>query len=129
MMETASYFAEERETYHARRRIAEAEIKAIDEALAAIDRLEAKHNDAQGKPLLQVEPARKPRADVRALTLAWFALEREPVASGDVYLIAHEIHRKPSEVKRALARLVTSGQITLSPEGFYQRAAQRSAAE
>ena len=76
----------------------------------------------------KAEAPAKPRADVRALTLARFTEGREIASVTAHVLIAHEIGRKPSEVRRALARLAATGQLTLSHEGFYRRAEQRSVA-
>ncbi len=122
------FIAEERETYETRRidlvTKHQRELAEIDAAIGALDRAYQRIEAVGAKP---VAPA-KPRADVRALTLARFTEGREIGAEIAHTIIAHEIKRKPSEVRRALARLAATGQLTLSHEGFYRRAEQRSAA-
>jgi len=124
MTESLQFIAEEREAYETRRAAAHAELQKIDAALALLDRLRERHEAYAPK----AEAPAKPRADVRALTLARFTEGREIASATAHVLIAHEIRRKPSEVRRALARLAATWQLTLSHEGFYRRAEQRSAA-
>lgn len=112
--------ATERQALALRRQALLVELATVDSNLELLDRLEA----WAAAPAEEAE--RKPRADVRALTLARFTEGRALSADAAATTIAHETGRKPSEVRRALKRLIDTGEVVLDG-GVFRRPRQEAA--
>ena len=115
MMESTSYFAEERKVYEARREAARAELKAAEEGIALIDRLMAR-----GKPP-------EPRADLKQLVRLCVETAKGPMTG---QAIAKAIGRKPGETGKAIDALARKGEIDGTAQfGWSINRRQEAAAE